>query len=287
MSTMLKPVLRYPGAKWRIAEWIVGNLPPHRGYVEPFAGSAAILLSKPRSTVECLNDLDGDVVNFFQILRDEPDRFAELVALTPYSRAEYDLAHELSDDPLERARRWIVRCNFSRAGKLGSISGMKVGADGIRTGQLTGCPARTWAKWPERMIAAAERLRGVQIERKPAIELIRDWNQPKTLIYADPPYVSSTTVRGDETPGADKWARYYRHTMSDDDHSVLIDTLEAHIGPVVLSGYRSELYDDRLTNWRRLDCEARAYSNAKRVESIWLNPAAAGFLSQPALFEAD
>lgn len=281
----IKPVLRYPGAKWRIADWIVEQLPPHRGYVEPFAGSAAVLFRKPRAVVECINDLDVEIVNFFTMLRDQPETFARAVELTPYARSEYDLSFEPTDDPIERARRWLVRCTFSHAAKLGSISGMKVGADGIRTGMATGCPARTWATWPDRLLAAADRFRGVQIEHRPAIDVIAGWNQRGTLLYCDPPYLTSTLASGDDHDEAGKWARCYRHTMTDDDHAELLSALDRHPGPVVLSGYRNDLYDDRLNAWRRVERSARAYSNARRVECLWMNPVAADMARQQPLMD--
>lgn len=284
MAPPIKPILRYPGGKWRLAEWIVGHMPAHRSYLEPFCGSAAVLFTKPRAALECINDLDGDIVNFFTVLRDRPGELADAIQLTPYARGEYDRSMELADDPLERARRWLVRCNFSRAGKLGSISGMRVGADGIRIRTFSGCPARTWTRMPPRIIAAAERFIGVQIESRPALEVISGWSGSGCLIYADPPYVENTLVVGDERrEAAGRWARYYRHTMTDDDHRELIESLQSHNGPVLLSGYRSEIYDELLTDWTRFETAARAYNNAKRVECLWLNPVAAATSRQPGL----
>ena len=106
-----RPPLRYHGGKWRIAPWIIGQLPEHDAYVEVFGGAAGVLLRKPRSPIEVYNDLDNQVVNFFTVVRCRGTcaELARAVDLTPFSRAEFELAHEPSGDPVEAARRFVTR----------------------------------------------------------------------------------------------------------------------------------------------------------------------------------
>ena len=106
---LTRPALRYFGGKWRLAPWIIEHFPPHGCYVEPFCGAASVFLRKAPAEFEVINDVDGDVVNFFQVLRDETDSLIHAVFVTPYSRAEYKLAWEPAEDSLERARRYYVR----------------------------------------------------------------------------------------------------------------------------------------------------------------------------------
>lgn len=109
--TPLKPPAPYYGGKTRLAPWIVSLMAHHRVYVEPFAGTASVLLAKPRSKLEVINDLDGDVVTFFRVLRDRPDELERACRLTPYARDEFLEAREPREDltDLERARRWWCR----------------------------------------------------------------------------------------------------------------------------------------------------------------------------------
>jgi DNA adenine methylase len=267
MTATFRPVLRYPGGKARLAPWIIEHLPPHQVYVEPFFGGGSVLLAKPPVKVEVANDLDGRVVNFFRVLRDRPDELIRAVALTPVSRAEYRQSDELTGDELEDARRFTVRVWQSFGVKLGSGSGWDRGGR-LKTKRRS-LPS-VWSGIPERLQEVVERLQHVQIECRPAEELIAAWQDPGTLFYIDPPYPQTTR-------GAD---RLYRHEMNDDGHTALLDQLDAHPGMVVISGYRCPLYDERLVHWRRIDCAALALLGARRTESIWLNRAAAAGITQ-------
>jgi DNA adenine methylase len=280
----IKPILRYPGGKARLAPWIVGLLPPHGVYLEPFFGAGSVFFAKPPAKVEIVNDLDGRVINLFRVLRSDPDELVRLVVATPYSRVEYKLSDEPTDDPIEAARRFLIRVNMAHAGKIGSTTGWRQGWAG-GDDQVRGSSARYWKGLPDRLLAAVDRLRDAMIDCRSAVEVLADWAVPEALVYADPPYCPGTLVSGDGRAGAQEWARYYRHGMTIEDHVALLDVLDAHPGPVLLSGYRSPLYDERLARWRRVDRGARAYRNAKRTESIWLNPVAAASARQPTLLE--
>jgi DNA adenine methylase len=279
-TTITRPPLRYHGGKWRLGEWIVSHFPAHRVYVEPFGGGASVLLRKRRAYAEVLNDLDGEVVNFFRVLRDEPAELARAVALTPFSRAEFDGAYEPAADDLEQARRTVIRSHMgfgSAAVSLAHRTGFR--SNVTRSGTV---PAKDWAKLPAVLSAVAERLRGVTIERDDAAAVVARYDGPETLHYCDPPYVWET-----RRPGAGPWQDAYRHEMDDDAHRALAAVLRAAEGMVVLSGYPCPLYDLELyPDWHRLTSTANGQQGGvARTEVLWLNPAAARALPQRSLFE--
>lgn len=266
-NSLVGPVLKYPGAKWRIADWVVGHFPPHATYLEPFFGSGAILFAKGRSALETVNDLDHRIVNLFRVLRERPDDLARAVALTPWAAEEHRLAdaaqHEATGDAVEDARRFLVVAWQSHGADCKWRNGWKRPG---RSGRQK--PAETWAGLPERLLGAVNRLRGVHIECMPALDLIARWAHPGCLIYADPPY-----------PRSERYRAYYRHEMTDDGHRALLAALDAHPGPVVLSGYRCDLYDSHLVGWRCLERRAMAEGGRERTEALWLNAAASNRLS--------
>ena len=270
-----RPALRYHGGKWRLAPFVIAHLPPHRTYVEPFGGAASVLLRKPRSYAEIYNDLDGEVVELFEILRD-PARAAQLqdlVRLTPYSRAEFLRAYEASDDPIERARRLLIRSfmGHGSSGLRGHRTGFRIGS-----GREGGTPANDWQGWPEALPALVDRLRGVFVECRPAAQIIGRHDGPETLFYVDPPYLFGT--RSAKRIGNDLY-HGYRHELDDAGHAALLEQLLAATGMVVLSGYASALYDSALTGWLKATTEAFADRGQARTEVLWINPAAAARLA--------
>lgn len=265
MSDRLKPVLRYAGAKWSLAPWILSHMPRHSTYVEPFCGSCAVLLAKPRADHELVSDRAGEVVNLFRVMRDTPGALTTALELTPYSREEYELSYVITDDldPVERARRFMVRVWMSHAGKLGSRAGWRMWRN-PKSSASNDMPT-LWRGVPDRVWAVVDRLKDVHIECRDFREVLPYYaDQGDAVVYVDPPYVA-------ETLSSD---RFYLHDLSDADHLELLDLLDAHAGPVLLSGYRSELYEGRLANWRRVDSGIKVYRGAERVESLWLNPVA-------------
>ncbi len=269
---MKRALLRYHGGKFRLAPWVCRHLPPHRIYVEPFCGAASILLAKPRSYAEVLNDLDDEIVNLFTVLRD-PAAAKDLtnaLRLTPYARSEFLAAHELTGDPIEDARRLVIR-SFMGFGSAACNRKHKTGFRNNTTRTHT-TPAVDWRNYPDALPVFVERLRGVVIEHKPAVELIPVFDGPDTLIYVDPPYVLSTRSGIRWEAESD---RMYAHEMSDDDHRALAAVLQGVSGMVVLSGYRCDLYDELFASWRRIDRTAFADGARRRTESLWFNAAAA------------
>ena len=261
-----RPVMRYHGGKWRLAPWIIDHFPPHKIYVEPFAGAASVLMRKPRVKAEVLNDLDGDLCNLFRVLRDPTQARAleEQLRLTPFAREEFEDSYRTSEDPIERARKVIVR-----AGMGFGTTAMRKNKTGFRARSY--CRNQTgmvdWATHPDQIKAFTERLRAVLIENKDALKLIPIHDTPDTLFYADPPYPRST--RSSITHGAEK--AQYVHELSDDDHRALAEVLHAVEGAVVLSGYPCPLYDEDLyPDWRREEKGSLADGGQRRTEVLWI-----------------
>lgn len=273
------PALRYHGGKFRMAPWVTSFFPAHTVYVEPFGGAASVLLHKRPSYAEVYNDLDGDVVNFFRVLRDPAmrEKLTEACVLTPYARDEFDLAYEHSDDPVERARRLAVRASmgFGSAGATKGGTGFRVD-----TQRKYSTAQHVWARYPDSLAPIGHRLAGVLIENRPAVDVMLQHDSPETLHYADPPYVMST-----RDPRAIKGqSSYYRHEMTDDDHVELIRVLRQLRGHVILSGYDCELYRDLLTDWEVHQTAARISAGrgtTLRMETLWLSPSCTEALRRP------
>lgn len=264
-----RPPVRYLGGKWALAPWIIGFFPPHAHYVEPFCGGASMLFRKHASEIETINDLDEEVVNFFRMLRERPRELLRAVALTPYARRELVIAcGPLADDPVERARRFLVRSRMAYGSRQRHNTGWRYITHSHGRGPRL---AREWAD-PRGLEFAVKRLRQVQIECDDAIAVIRRYDTPKTLFYVDPPYVLSSRS---ET------RQMYMHEMTDDQHRELADLLNGVRGMVVLSGYRSALYDDLYAGWPRFDRVVPNNGNSTSVECVWVSPRAAHLTNMP------
>lgn len=260
---IVKPVLKYPGAKWALADWIIERMPPHIGYVEPFFGSGAVFFNKPKSPIETISDLDGSVVRFFKTCRERPDELAFAISLTPWSREEF-LKSDFCDDSIddvEAARQFLVRCWQTFGARTRCKTGWRNTT--ARTKNHGPDNPAMWKRLPEIVFRVADRLMDAQIENRPALEVIKHNNGKDILIYADPPYVKSTrTLNGDQ----------YRFEMTDLDHEELLSALNAHSGMVILSGYDCDLYRDLLKGWRMECVSAKAERGVPRVECLWMNP---------------
>lgn len=253
----MNALLNYPGAKWGMAERIISLMPPHRSYLEPFFGSGAVLFRKPPSAIETINDIDGDVVNFFRVLRERPDELAAHLAMIPYARDVFDDAHkDRCDTDFERAVRFAIRSKMGHGFKTYQKTGFKIDVYARERSYCLDC----WNRLPSDILLAAERLKHVQIENRPALDLIRRFNHENVLIYADPPYLLQT--RG---------GKLYKHEMTDQEHLELLEALKGHKGYVILSGYRSEMYDRELCGWDRIQVKAYNQNGAPREEVIWCN----------------
>ncbi len=254
-------VIKYPGAKWGVAPWVISHFPEHRSYLEPFFGSGAVLFTKSRSAIETVNDIDGDVVNLFDWIRKDPARLAHAIRFTPYARDEYDrawAAQYTETDNFRRAVNFYIRMMMGHGFRT---TGEKVGWKNDVQGREAAYAAKCWAKTPEVIIQAAERLRGVQIENRPAVELIRRFNYQNVLIYADPPYMLGTRQN----------RKQYRHEMTDDDHMELLEAIKAHRGPAIILGYDSDLYNRELKGWYKDGRTSFTQTASKRREILWMN----------------
>jgi DNA adenine methylase len=234
-----RPLMRYFGGKWILAKWVLEHFPTHHIYVEPYGGAASVLLQKDRAFSEVYNDIYDDIVNLFRVLRDRTQA-AELtraLLFTPYSREELELAFAETDEPVERARRTMIRA-WMGYGTNGTHR-----KTGFRTNikaQRRSTPARDWNNVVHHMDRYIARLRGVAIENKPAVEVIQGHDTNETLFYVDPPYPTSTR-RGER----------YQHEMNDQAHRDLAQVLRSVEGMVVISGYPCNLYDNELyPDWK-------------------------------------
>ena len=254
----MNALIKYPGSKWGLAGWIISHFPEHHSYLEPYFGSGAVLFHKPRSHIETVNDRDGDVVNLFEWIKRDPERLAYEVYYTPYARQVYEGAFAAKpEDSLGQAVNFYIRCNMGHGFRT---NGEKVGWKNDVQGRERAYAAGDWCRIPERIMAAAERLRGVQIEHRDALELIARFNFEKVLIYCDPPYVLST-----------RHGKQYKYEMGDADHIRLLELLLRHKGSVVISGYDSDLYNQMLSGWHKEYRAAYSQAASKKQEAIWMN----------------
>ncbi len=251
----MKSILKYPGAKNRLAPWICEYMPEHDVYLEPYAGSLAVLFNKKRSHIETVNDMDEEITNFFEVLRDREPELERLIELTPFSRREYEKAYEICENRIEKARRFAVKCWMGFG--CGNLY-----RNGFKSGQqsISPNPAKAWSELPETMKLAAERLKGVQIENLPAVELIQRYDTEDVFIYADPPYLHGTRKN-----------YLYKYEMQDSEHEKLLKILSRHPGKVLLSGYDNDMYNEMLSKWNKVQKTSRAERGLARTETLWMN----------------
>ncbi|HZR35693.1 MAG TPA: DNA adenine methylase [Nevskia sp.] len=266
---MTRPILRWHGGKFRLAPWILRFLPPHRRYVEPYAGAASVLLLKDRAPEECLNDVDGAIVNVLRVLRD-PDRAAELrrrLALTAFARAELEWSYGEPADELDAAHRTLVRGFLGH----GSDAATRACRAGFR-GRFSGNGAQDWAEYPDQVPAFVERLRGVMIEHDQALDVISRHDGPGTLFYVDPPALEPADSRGHAV----------RYGMTAADHRRLAEQLAGVRGMVALSGELGQREGaGHLLDWDCMVLSRHLEGGDRRIEALWLNPAAAQAIIGP------
>jgi DNA adenine methylase len=272
--------MRYHGGKWRSAPKIIQFFPPHRVYVEPFGGAANILLRKPRAYAEVYNDLAGEVVNVFRVLRDpaSAERKRSALALTPFAREEFLAAYQHTTDPVESARYAIVRAfmGFGSA-SFNAKHGTGFRGNSKRSGTT---PAMDWLHYPDQIPLFVERLRGVVIENRDASLIMPPHDSEETLFYVDPPYPASVRAEGAVTGVRQR----YLHELTDDDHRALAKVLRALRGMVVLSGRACEMYDIELySDWERHEFDHLDDGARTRREVVWLNAACVAARSQGTL----
>lgn len=285
MSEVTRPVLRYHGGKWKLAPWIIGHFPAHRVYVEPFGGAGSVLMQKPRTYAEIYNDKCSKIVGIFRILRDET-KAAELrrrLELTPFARDEFapiDEAAYAECDEIDRARLLIFR-SFAGFGSNAFALSRKTGfrSNSNRSGTT---PAHDWMNYADVLPAFVDRMRGVIVENREASEVMATHDSPQTLHYVDPPYVHSTRSMANPY---DLAYGGYSFELSDDEHRALASALHQLTGMVIVSGYRSDLYDDLFGAWTRIETAALADGARARTECLWLNASCVAALGHGPLFD--
>lgn len=255
----MKAIMKYPGSKWAIADWIISFFPEHHSYLEPFFGSGAVFFRKPRSNIETINDLDGNVINLFTWIKKDPEKLAHEIYWTPYARQIYEGSYAaVPEGSLHQAVNFYIRLQMGRGFRT---NGEKTGWKNDIQGRERAYAAGDWCSLPERIMEAAERLRGVQIENRPAVEVMKRFNHKKVLVYLDPPYMPGT-----------RHGKQYRHEMYDEEsHIELLDAAVEHKGPVLISGYETDLYNDMLKGWHREEIFCYTQSRSRKREILWMN----------------
>ncbi len=255
------------GGKFSHLDWLLPLLPKCHHYCEPFAGSAAVLLNRPPSPIETYNDLDGEVVNFFRVLRDRGSEIEKAIALTPFSREEFAIACKLDPDvaDVERARRFYIRARQVRTGLAQTATiGRWANCKNTSRAGMSGVISR-WLGGVEQLDTICQRLLRVQIENRPATDVVKLYDSPRTLFYCDPPYVHDT--RGDSNA--------YKYEMTDEQHKELADTLNSAKGQVAFSNYDCDLLADLYParRWHKTYGQPRTNhsTKGKRIEVLWTN----------------
>lgn len=260
----MKKVLKYPGSKWNIAKDLAELIPEHHSYVEPFFGSGAVLFNKVPSDIETVNDLDRNVINLFRCIRDDSEKLARLVMATPFSRETYDDTYKLDvweimmpDEPYHKALKFLIQCWQGHGFRT---NGYKVGWKNDVQGRERMYALWNWYRLPEWIIEIAERLRTVQIENRPALEVIERFNYDNVFMYIDPPYLLGTRA-----------GKQYKHEMTDSDHEDLLKLLLKSKAQIMISGYESDLYNDYLADWEKKQFASCAEHGKPRTETVWMN----------------
>lgn len=254
------------GGKFAHLDWLLPLLPECHHYCEPYGGSAAVLLNRASSAVETYNDLDGEVVHFFRVLREQGEALIRAIGLTPFSREEFFIACQpvpRGASHLERARRFFVRARQVRTGLAQTATlGRWANCKNTSRAGMSGVVSR-WLGSVERLPEIAERLLRVQIENRPALEVVDLYDSERTLFYCDPPYMHAT--RGD--------SKAYGFEMTESDHILLAKRLKKITGKAAVSGYDCKLYEKLYAGWRRVDgAPKRCHSIKKeRREVLWAN----------------
>lgn len=258
----MRQVLKYPGSKWGIAPKLVSLIPPHHSYAEVFCGSCALLFCKPPSDIELINDLDSDVTNLFRCIQRDPERLARLIMTTPYSREIYEKQFMVPDgaaciDAYQRAVGFLVKCWQGHGFRT---NGYKVGWKNDVQGRERMYALWNWYRLPEWVLGIVERLRMVQIENRPALEVIERFGYDNVFQFWDPPYVLST-----------RRAKQYKYEMEDAEHEVYLQAAVKSKAKIMICGYETDLYNDVLSGWIKVYIKGRAEYGGVRQEIVWMN----------------
>nr|DAL18740.1 MAG TPA_asm: DNA adenine methylase [Caudoviricetes sp.] len=258
----MRQIVKYPGSKWNIAPQLVELIPEHHSYVEPFFGSGAVLFNKQVSDIETINDLDHDVVNLFRCIQKDSERLARLVMTTPFSREEYERQFEgctstLYASNFQRAAGFLIKCWQGHGFRT---NGYKVGWKNDVVGREKAYALWNWYRLPDWIIDITERLRKVQIENRPALEVIERFNYTQVFMYLDPPYVLGT-----------RSGKQYMHEMTDAEHEELLQMIIQSRAKIMISGYETDMYNNYLSGWEKRQFSSCAEHGKPRIETVWMN----------------
>ncbi|MBG0220611.1 DNA adenine methylase [Clostridioides difficile] len=258
----MNKVLNWPGGKWSVTHNIISILPKHNIYLEPFFGSGAVFFNKEICNTEILNDADGQIVNLFKCIRDKPVELANAIYFTPYARDEYisNCNFKETDNDIEKARKFIVRTNMSRGGLQKYKTGWRHAGPKLSKTNFQKVIGK-WNDLPDYILNTAIRLKDAEIENRDAIDLIKKYNKSDCLIYADPPYLLKTRSQ----------KMYNIEMETEEEHEKLLKVLLNHVGPAIISGYDSNLYNCMLKSWNKLEFRAYAEQGRLRKEVLWTN----------------
>ena len=265
VGVKLTPPLKWHGGKHYLARRIVNLMPPHVHYVEPYAGGLSVLLAKdPADVSEVANDIDGQLMNFWRTLQSPSDfaLFQRRVEATPFSVVEWQDAAQSADGSVGRAIAFFIRCRQSLAGRGDSFATLSR----RRTRRGMNEQASAWLTAVDGLPIVHARLRRIAILNRPALDVIRQQDGPGTLFYFDPPYMHETRTARD----------VYRFEMNKAEHRDLLELSGTVRGRVMLSGYRSSMYDEMLVDWTRHDFEmpnnaAGGGTKRRMNECLWCN----------------
>lgn len=258
----MRQVLKYPGSKWNIAGQLATLIPEHHSYLEPFFGSGALLFTKSHSDIETVNDIDSDITNLFKCIQEDAERLAKIVATTPFSREIYDVQFEILNnnvctEPYERAAGFLIKCWQGHGFRT---NGYKVGWKNDVQGRESMYALWNWYRLPVWIMEIAERLRKVQVENKPAMEVIERFNYENVFMYLDPPYILGT-----------RSGKQYKYEMTDSEHEDLLKLVLKSKAKIMISGYESDMYNNYLSGWHKEYFQSCAEHHGTRREVVWMN----------------
>lgn len=267
MNGIKNPALKYNGSKFLLAPWIVSFFPEHTTYVSCFGGGASDILRKKKSKYEFYNDINEEVYNFFFQLRENGNVLIGKIENTPYHRRELELCFEHTEDSIERARRFYVRCWLSRGQNKAGKNSFRVVVNNDTGGHI---PANTFNR-VESLYAIRDRLKEIHFEKLDYREILKIYDNCETLFYLDPPYLGST--RGNK--------KYYDNEMlAEEEHEIICRSILNLKGMVIISGYDSDLYNSILDGWEKKSIETKDQARNEKIETLWLSPKVSERLEQ-------
>jgi DNA adenine methylase len=259
-TSLKQPILRFHGGNFKLAPWILSYFPEHQVYIEPFGGDASVLLMKERSAAEVYNDLDADIVNLFRVARDQGDELRRALEMTPISRDEFNQAWENTVNPIERARRTVIRAGMGR--DSASATQPRISSFRACISKSGNAPASAdWRNYPGELAKIIERLRGVVIENQDAADVMRKYDADDALHFVDPPYPMG--AKGDQR-------KRFRYELDGKGHEKLLLALLELRGAVVIRAFDNEMYRDILRGWEMATVTTRATDGGGRVECLWI-----------------